>query len=1347
MAEIARFLNLDDKPVHHGGGGGGGGSHKNHSRGKAAAKLKNRRATPKESERKKLKRELDKLHKAHAKAAKLLEAHKNDSPAVNIPIIDNSLLNDDSNAAKAHRMGEIVPQSDIDSFPGIPTHCIPDMLMVWDFLCTFSRTLKLRPIELDDFAAALSFRPQENVADPHASVSDESADSSSSSNMPVYLSESHLALLNLLVMDVTSDTWWWSVLETPEMIEEEDNEYLNAVDRKRKTAAAVVKIDMEGLLNAEEDPEVTTKWLQALDDIRIKKPDNSGAIKNIVKSAIAITTNHLVKVYLKKAMRKWRTKSAGLVKRAVVWLIDKVREARPDLWGRSISAEDLADQKKFVVADANLEMDRVDEDANDDAAGDDNLEGSDDESESDDDEGSDNEDEYADHAEPSGTPSKQASSIVPKENDDITPVTTFVPIKPVPSLVDLLLPPAKPNDNDIMHPLAWPPVVGATSLRILQWYKRRRNEVDDGIRNFRQLRPMSVAERRRRESCAPLRILSECGHRSNSKNPDVEKAIQHLCEGNDYLTLTAVQRLCILRLLMEAAYDTHQVQTHIEDNFKSRTNAVKALDAEERRAKKESREELAAIQTAARERMAREAREIFIEKKRQEVMECIGGTDLTEEDVENMEDDELIDFDEETKAEYESLPTAESFNKVEVDVMVRNIQEETAFGTDVLSVIKTEDLVQKDAQYLKSLEDELESLNDVKAQRSSASNREITGRRDRLRKEISNFSDNKQALAEDREIAIDLLRDAIEDGTIKTLRAAIKTAKLARLTDDDLDTGGIWALDVLRDAALELKNAEGRKRVVEAKKDLIAKRNKCFIRTDPLGVDRYHSSFIHFDYDESNRIWAERDLVLVKDNSETNGESAVLLADPKSASICAPDEENDFLSRDDRGTPYEEAFLSFARKEYHPSAELSSLSMHHWSCYTTDRSLRVLVKNLTSASPEEKELKEALKATLETMALAAGEKNSQGDDATTEKKEAIEFLSSGDEAAFDKAKQAIMEEDCKLLENISTAIKRRVRLRQIPDPDRTPDFAQYMMGSVTGWKMEEAQEGEEAVWKLALDDGGELHISPTEVAAGIIRAIKWSTQYPGYIELDAPFLSYRNDFGRFCGRAVEAPSSMTPLAFAKHMIKKEQDLYINFKNRALENNWGGKSGARNAWVSALKEHGHNFEAVRDGLLTLEEALFELSGGFGTPKPSGEALLDSLANGKSENDAATTNGESSMTNGIAPESADITVLKGKDLYYDETSCFDIELESLGNDIHGLWNSFDAREIYREIISTANSVCILSLGLALISRNGQAYINRTKSSVVATATTSVDSSNNFVGRRRAAMQRPGAYTDFF
>lgn len=673
MAEIARFLNLDDKPMNSGGGP------KNHTKGKAAAKLKNRRATPKESERKKLKRELDKLQKAHARAAKALESHKNETPTTNIPIIDNSLLNDGSNAARAHREGRILPPSDIDSFPGIPTHCIPDMLMVWDFLCTFSRILRLEVIELDDFATALSFQPQENVA----SSSDE-GDNTPSTNMPVYLSESHIALLRLLVEDPTSDTWWWSVLETPEMIEEEDNEYLNAVDRKRKTAAAVVKIDMEGLLNVEEDPEVTTKWLQALDDIRIKKPDNSGAIKNIVKSAISITTNHLVKVYLKKAMRKWRANSAGLVKRAVVWLIDKVREGRPDLWGREVSAEDVAEQKKCVVADANIEMDRIVEDTSDETAGDDdNLEGSDDESESDEDEESDAEDEYADQAEAPVSPSK--ASIAPKANDDITPVSTFVPAKPVPSLVDLLLPPGKLG-SDLVNALTWPSVTGATGLRVLQWYKRRRNEVDDSIREFRQLRPMSVAERRRRESLAPLRILSECGDQSIGRVHDVELAIQHLCDGKDYLSLNAVQRLCIFRILIEAAYDTQHVQHHIEENFKARTNAVKSLDAEERRAKKEAREEAAAMEAASRERLAREARDAFIEKKRQEIMECIGGTDLTEEDVENMEDDELIEFDEETKAEYDSLPTPESFNKVDVQIMVAKIQEAAAFGTDGESI-------------------------------------------------------------------------------------------------------------------------------------------------------------------------------------------------------------------------------------------------------------------------------------------------------------------------------------------------------------------------------------------------------------------------------------------------------------------------------------------------------------------------------------------------------------------------------------------------------------------------------------------------------------------------------------
>jgi hypothetical protein len=46
---------------------------------------------------------------------------------------------------------------DINGFPGIPEHCVPDVLMAWDFLCTFERVLNLTPIALDDFAAALAY--------------------------------------------------------------------------------------------------------------------------------------------------------------------------------------------------------------------------------------------------------------------------------------------------------------------------------------------------------------------------------------------------------------------------------------------------------------------------------------------------------------------------------------------------------------------------------------------------------------------------------------------------------------------------------------------------------------------------------------------------------------------------------------------------------------------------------------------------------------------------------------------------------------------------------------------------------------------------------------------------------------------------------------------------------------------------------------------------------------------------------------------------------------------------------------------------------------------------------------
>merc|ERR1719356_475656 len=159
-----------------------------------------------------------------------------------------------------------------------------------------------------------------------------------------------------------------------------------------------------------------------------------------------------------------------------------------------------------------------------------------------------------------------------------------------------------------------------------------------------------------------------------------------------------------------------------------------------------------------------------------------------------------------------------------------------------------------------------------------------------------------QNASKDRSMAIELLKDAMEDGTVRTLKSAIKKGKASRLYGEDEDNDGVWALDLLRDAALELKNAEGRKRVTEAQKDLVAKRNRCFIRTEPLGKDRFHSSFVHLSGDKECRIWAERDFILHQDSPPRK--EAALLMTAESVSIGAPDKSDDYITLDDRDQPY-----------------------------------------------------------------------------------------------------------------------------------------------------------------------------------------------------------------------------------------------------------------------------------------------------------------------------------------------------------------------------------------------------------------------------------------------------------
>jgi len=196
----------------------------------------------------------------------------------------------------------------------------------------------------------------------------------------------------------------------------------------------------------------------------------------------------------------------------------QVREARPDLWGRNISLEELEAQIAKVAADAARAMEQMDDEVyatsmHDDMDADSGSEA--DEALSDDDEDSEEEDilsqeDVENHMEGLEHIAKKVKT-EGDEDEGTLPVMSAIPPALAPTLVDILLPPTKPAPtSSLLSPFTWPCLAGATCRRILHHYKRRRNEVDDDIRLYKQLPVMSRAERRKREEISSQRIFSEC---------------------------------------------------------------------------------------------------------------------------------------------------------------------------------------------------------------------------------------------------------------------------------------------------------------------------------------------------------------------------------------------------------------------------------------------------------------------------------------------------------------------------------------------------------------------------------------------------------------------------------------------------------------------------------------------------------------------------------------------------------------------------------------------------------------------------------------------------------------------
>lgn len=1203
----------------------------------------------KEAEKKKLRKELERLRKAHQRATKSLDDFTNDQKESRYPMEDLELVEEE----KKIEGKQIVSAStcaaarvpDIRDFPGVPQHCIPDLLMTWDFLCTFHKSLSLEQISLDDFACALRYMPPDG------------ANGDDIQAPPVYLAEAHLGLLKLLVSDRQSDEWWWSILETHET--ENPGAHMLAVEEKEADAenVPVIIVDLAALLSEEEDPSLTNSWianLQEVDKINVSEADK---IKATIKTALAVVGNKWVAAYMRKALKFLQRNDATSTKRAVAWLLKKVIEARPDLNSRSVRESKMVEAKKKVLDEAQQQMQKLSDTApkvkEEDLISD--VEESDDEDSDD----SDDED-----MKESGKKTEETKVDTQDESELPAPA---IPSRPPPTLVDLLLPPFKPHYNsEFVNSFTWPQMAAATSCRVLHRFKRIRNEVDDSLRSMRELPQMVVSERREREASLTSRFFTECLATINGVNPG-EKAVDFLCRGGDYLELSPVQRLCMLRILIEAAYDTVSVREVVDGNFKQRISASKTVEAEERKAKKEEKENKAAAEAAARQQLAFDAREKFLEEKRAEIRKINeNANEYTDEFMESLTDEDIIEFDEDIKADFDALPAPESFGKIEVNKMVVKMQEAAAFDTHSLRVVTMEELLQQEKEELKAMEEQLASFGDNSDQFESVLDRETSRSIERLKKNIEKTKDSAELLPGEREVAILILRDAISDGTIKVLKGALREAKAAKLCGEDETTGGMWALDLMRDAALELEKAKQHKRVADARKELVAKRNKCFIRNEPLGRDRFRNRFWHFDSDDHSHFWVEANLVLKQDGSTPPVSKGFidLTADSASIFIGAKDEEVDLTGKGESQT-----FCRFSRQEYHLSGLEPCLAKKRWGCHATEKSLRTLIKDMDSRGMRENELKSNLKEALEED-VGAGEKVEGTKDAEAGTSEDI--LTSGDEVAFKKLKDFERETPrdgivMDVIDKLESCIGARVRVR-IPLGSKEPIKARYENGKITGFRKHkeeklEEEKGEDVMdegsgaeaniaevyeWQASADRGRTYWLSNAELMESLCRFTKWSTHDKSYFEFDAVYLSYRNSLGRHCGKAADAPYSCSPNYFARMMVRREQELYSKLKNLNYDNNWGGKSGARAVWTNSMKDYAFDFHSAREGLLTLETAFYELMGG-------------------NPDEERPTNGKEILEN---PAKRD-----------------DIELESIDSkNIDSLWNSPNSRAVFYEIVSS-------------------------------------------------------------
>jgi hypothetical protein len=87
-----------------------------------------------------------------------------------------------------------------------------DVLSIYDFLTMFRTSLAVSPAHLDDFAACL------------ATTKESGKEHLDYETIPIFLTETHIAMIRLLVSDPTAEFWWKAenvVMTLPEILNDD----------------------------------------------------------------------------------------------------------------------------------------------------------------------------------------------------------------------------------------------------------------------------------------------------------------------------------------------------------------------------------------------------------------------------------------------------------------------------------------------------------------------------------------------------------------------------------------------------------------------------------------------------------------------------------------------------------------------------------------------------------------------------------------------------------------------------------------------------------------------------------------------------------------------------------------------------------------------------------------------------------------------------------------------------------------------------------------------------------------------------------------------------------------------